>query len=193
MGSMGFTGHALGGWTISPIFTAGSGEPVYCHTNTNAESFGSADAVNFFTNEQCVFNSFAGISHSVHTGVAGDATTGVATATAGKTPSTELNLFADPLAVWNNVRPPILGIDTRDGGLGAIKGQPYWNMDLSIKKNIKTTERVSLDTQFVFTNVLNHNQFRDPTLDITNRSAWGVINAQGNTPRQIQFGIRANF
>ena len=192
-GQHGFTGHALGGWTISPIFTAGSGAPVYCNTNTDAQSFGSADGVNFGTNEQCVFNSFAGISHSVHKGVAGDATTGVGTATAGSTPSTELNLFANPLAVWNNVRPPILGIDTRDGGLGPIKGLPYWNMDLSIKKNFKVTERVNMDTQFVFTNVFNHNQFYDPTLDITNPGGWGVISAQGNTPRQIQFGIRASF
>jgi hypothetical protein len=192
-GQNGFVGHALGGWTISPIFTAGSGAPIYCNTNTDAQSFGSADAVNFFTNEQCVFNSFAGISHSVHKGVAGDATTGVGTATAGSTPSTELNLFANPLSVWNNVRPPILGIDSRDGGVGLVKGLPYWNMDLSIKKNFKVTERVNLDTQFVFTNVFNHNQFYDPTLDITNPGGWGVISAQGNNPRQIQFGIRASF
>jgi hypothetical protein len=91
------------------------------------------------------------------------------------------------------VRPPILGIDTRDGGVGPIKGLPYWNMDLSIKKNFKVTERVNLDTQFVFTNVFNHNQFYDPTLDITNPGGWGVITAQGNNPRQIQFGVRASF
>ncbi len=192
-GQHGFAGHALGGWTISPIFTAGSGAPVYCNTNTDGESFGSADAANFFTNEQCVFNSFAGVSHSIHQGVAGDATTGVATSTAGSTPSTQLNLFADPLAVWNNVRPPILGIDSRDGGVGPIKGMPYWNMDLSIKKNFKVTERVNFDAQFVFTNVFNHNQMFDPTLDITNPGGWGVISAQGNIPRQIQFGIRASF
>jgi hypothetical protein len=102
-------------------------------------------------------------------------------------------MFADPLAVWNNVRAPILGIDGRDGGYGPIKGMPYWNMDLSIKKNIKFTERLNLDAQFVFTNVFNHNQFYNPTLDITNPGGWGVINAQGNNPRQMQFGIRANF
>jgi hypothetical protein len=102
-------------------------------------------------------------------------------------------MFKDPLAVWNTVRSPILGIDTRDGGTGPIKGQPYWNMDVSIKKNFKVYERVNLDFQFVITNVLNHNQFYDPTLDITNPDGWGVMSAQGNTPRQFQFGIRASF
>ena len=43
-GQQGFAGHLLGGWTIAPIFTAGSGAPVYCNTQTDAESFGSADA-----------------------------------------------------------------------------------------------------------------------------------------------------
>jgi hypothetical protein len=47
-------------------------------------------------------------------------------------------------------------------------------MDLIIKKNSKVTERVNLDTQFVFANVFNHNQFHDPTLDITNRGVAGA-------------------
>lgn len=195
-GQNGLMGHILGGWTLSPIFTAGSGAPVYCNTNTDGESFGSADAANFFTNEQCVFTGGANVGHSVHSGIAGgtdSAGNGVGTATVGSTPGTQLNMFKDPLAVWNTVRPPILGIDTRDGGVGPIKGQPYWNMDVSLKKNLKVWERVNLDFQFVITNVLNHNQFYDPTLDITNPGGWGVLSAQGNTPRQFQFGVRASF
>jgi len=32
--------------------------------------------------------------------------------------------------------------------------------------------------------------FFDPTLDITNPSSWGVLSAQGNLPRQMEFGLR---
>jgi hypothetical protein len=53
----GFTGRALGGWTIAPIFVAGSGSPLYCNTNTDSSSFGAGDGANYFDNEQCVFTS----------------------------------------------------------------------------------------------------------------------------------------
>ena len=55
-GQNGFLGRAAGGWAFAPIFTAGSGPPVYCSTWTNAQSFGGADdGANYFDNEQCVF------------------------------------------------------------------------------------------------------------------------------------------
>ena len=43
----------------------------------------------------------------------------------------------------NNIRQPILGYDTHDGGFGVYRGLPYWNVDLSVKKNFKITERFS--------------------------------------------------
>ena len=60
-----------------------------------------------------------------------------------------------------NWRNPILGLDTRDGGAGILNGLPYWNMDFSIKKNIRVTEGVSLELQGVFANVFNHKQWID--------------------------------
>ena len=41
-------------------------------------------------------------------------------------------------------------------------GLPYWNMDFSIRKNIRIAESVCLELQGVFANVLNHNQRLDP-------------------------------
>ncbi|HEX8893023.1 MAG TPA: hypothetical protein VF783_06855, partial [Terriglobales bacterium] len=31
------------------------------------------------------------------------------------------NIFADPAAAFNNIRQPILGFDTRDGGFGVYR------------------------------------------------------------------------
>ena len=54
---------------------------------------------------------------------------------------------------------PILGLDTGTGGVGVIRGLTYWNMDLRVTKNIKIYERVSLEFQYVVTNVFNHPVF----------------------------------
>src|SRR5277367_1601240 len=48
-------GRLAGGWSFSPIFTAGTGQPITCSTNSGSQSFGSADALNFSDTEQCVF------------------------------------------------------------------------------------------------------------------------------------------
>ncbi len=194
-GQSGFLGHLLGGWNIAPVFTAGTGLPLYCNTSTDAQAFGAGDGNSFFDNEQCQFNDASTGGNSAHLNVPGgkDAVGNkVGTATAGSG-NAAVNIFGDPVAVWNQVRPPILGLDVRDAGSGPTRGLPYWNMDLSLKKNFSITERVNTELQAVFTNVLNHNQFADPTLDISNPSSWGVITTQANTPRQMEFGLRVSF
>ena len=190
----GALGRILGGWNFSPIFAAGSGLPLYCNTQTDAQAYGSGDGVNFFNNEQCTNVSRYTGGNSVHNNVLGGTDAfgnDVGTAITGS----GLNIFPDPVAAYGQFRPPILGVDTRrDGaGLGPIRGLPYWNMDLSIKKNVHITERVSAEFQTVFQNVLNHKVFANPTLDLSDPTSWGVLSSQGNTPRQMSFGLRVKF
>jgi hypothetical protein len=66
-------------------------------------------------------------------------------------------------------------------------------MDLSLKKKFMITEKVNTEFQVVFTNVFNHMKFFDPLLDLQTPSAFGVLNAQGNNPRQMEFGLRVSF
>jgi hypothetical protein len=182
-GQQGLLGHVLGGWTFSPIFTAGSGAPLMCANNTGfvfaaysgAQEFGSADGLNYATDANCVAPSNWGGS-SVH---------GLSNGT--------VNLFADPTAVFNQVRPPILGIDNRTGGLGPFRGLPYWNVNLGIKKNFRVTERFSADASVNFVNVLNHNQLLDPVLSIRSPGSFGELTTEGTTPRTMEFGIRVSF
>ena len=120
---------------------------------------------------------------------------GIATAGFG------VNMFSNPVAGWNNIRQPILGLDTHDGGFGVCRGLPYWNVDLSVRKQFRITERFNTEFQVVFTNVFNHNQWGDVSgdyLDTSNPATWGTLPgsvAIGNQSfmRQIQFGIRLNF
>lgn len=187
----GFMGRLLGGWTMAPIFTAGSGSPIYCNTVSDAQAFGAGDGQNFFTNEQCIQSGRGSISPGVHFGVAG--TNGVGTDTASSTPNGQVNLYSNPEAVYNLFRNPILGIDPRSSFTGKLRGLPYWNMDMSIKKNLKLSERMSVETQVVITNVFNHMIFNDPFLETDVATSWGVLNSQRNGSRNMEFGIRFSF
>jgi len=186
-GQHGAIGRLLGGWTLSPILAFGTGAPVYCNSNTNAQSFGAGDGANFFDNEQCIFTGAHPNSGTLHN----DGNSG------------EFNILAsDPTALFNTIRNPILGLDSGTGGVGIIRGLKYVNMDVRVTKDIKLYERFSLNFQFVATNVFNHPVFYDPTLDptvfdgtnaSTAASSFGSVSTQGNNPRQYQFGIRFSF
>jgi hypothetical protein len=179
----GFIGHILGGWTLAPIFAYGSGAPVYCNTNTDAQSFGAGDGSNFFDNEQCIFTGAHPYGSSLHSNAGAGA----------------FNIFADPAGLFAATRNPILGLDRGTGGVGAIRGLPYWNVDARVTKNIKIWERVNAEFQFVVTNLFNHPVFYNPSLDPTAfdstdpAGTFGTVSSQGNNPRQYQFGIRVSF
>jgi len=191
----GVLGRVAGGWTFAPIFTAGGGAPVYCNDFTDAQGFGGGDGSSYFDNEQCVFTSTYNGGHSAHFGVMGDSVTGAGTGTA----NTPVNMFSNPGAVFGQVRAPILGIDTKNPGVGPIMGQNYWNLDAEIKKSVRITETAVFEFSFIAANALNHRQFVDPTLDISNPSGWGVLSSQqssiNGTPftRQMEFGGRISF
>jgi hypothetical protein len=195
----GLLGHLAGGWTIAPIFTAGSGSPITVGTiNGGGSAFGEADSRVFWAygnSENAIpIVPFHG-NASRHNNLPGDPATGVGTGGFG------VNLFANPLAAWKSFRQPILGYDTGDGGWGVLRGMPYWNLDLSVKKTLKITERFALEAQIVFTNILNHDQFGDPTGDFISTGdpgSWGVLpgsvtNGSQTYQRQMEFGIRLSF
>jgi hypothetical protein len=97
-----------------------------------------------------------------------------------------------------NWRNPILGLDNKDCGAGCISGLPYWNMDFSVKKNIRVAESVSLELQGVFANVLNHNQFLDANFNyLGNAPGFGALaNTSGSAttiPRNVELGVRVRF
>lgn len=193
----GLLGRIGGGWELAPIFTAGSGAPVYCNTQTDGQSFGSGDAANYFDNEQCIFTTPYKGGSSARFNVPGGTDpfgNSVGTATAGSG-SAAVNLFKNPVAVYDTVRAPILGLDRLDAGLGPIAGQPYWNVDAELKKNVAIFRQTSFEFTFIATNVFNHDIFYDPTLGVGGgySPVFGVLSGQGNAPRRMEFGGRITF
>jgi hypothetical protein len=66
-------------------------------------------------------------------------------------------------------------------------------VDMSVQKSIKVLERASLQFSMIFTNVFNHDILGDPGLALYSSASWGVQSAQTNTPRKMEFGMRASF
>jgi hypothetical protein len=106
-----------------------------------------------------------------------------------------LNMFANPADVFANFRPMILGYDTNSNGTGVLRGFPSWNLDLAVNKDFHITERFAATFISQFSNVFNHFQPANPSLNINSPSTWGVVTAQSTTitPRQIEFGLRIHF
>ena len=174
----GVLGHVLGGWSFAPIFVAGSGLPLEINTlSSESQSFGEGDSANFFSNE---------------TAVPLTSTTPFPTGSASRHNNGSAIPFAFPQATVTNFRDPILGLDTGSNS-EVLRGQPFWNIDFNIRKNTAITERVSVEAQFTFANVFNHVQLANPSVDLTNPTAWGELGSQLNTPRQLEMGIRLRF
>jgi hypothetical protein len=183
-GQQGVLGHILGGWTPSFVFAAGSGAPLFCSGNSGgfaeegysgAQEFGAADGATVFTDANCVLTGPVP-SASFHN------LNGVFTA------------FGNPTAVSNEIRPLVLGYDTRSGGYGQFRGLKYWNLNFAIKKNVRITERFNAEASLNVNNILNHNQLLDPVLAVGNAGAsFGQFSIEGTTPRAMEMGIRVNF
>ena len=195
-GQNGLMGRLLGGWTFAPVFTAGSGSPIEIYTTTgDGQEFGGGDNINFFGNENAIpIGPIPGGSGKAHYFPGGITTP----AGSGGEP---INIFGNPQAAFMDFRNPILGLDThRDGGFGILNGLRYWNMDLSIRKNIKITERVNTELQGVFLNIFNIPHFLDPwgtalysPATFGNLFISNPLSGVTSEAREIQLGIRVSF
>jgi hypothetical protein len=190
----GVIGRLLGGWALAPFLIIRSGYPLLVYTNGNIsdETWGQGNPSSGSLGTNAVLlSSYNGGSSTHQTG----GSKGVGTNGYG------LNLFSDPSAVYNQFRPFILGLDGPNGGGGGpIRGLSHWNLDLTVSKEIKFTER--FNTRFIatFSNIMNHPWLHDPYLDLQDPANFGSITGapfsvatQTNSPRQIEFGLRFGF
>jgi hypothetical protein len=78
--------------------------------------------------------------------------------------------------------------------IGSVRMDGFNNMDASILKNIKFTEKAHLQLRFETFNTLNHPVFAAPSVTATS-SSFGIISGVPSTaqPRQVQLGGRIVF
>jgi hypothetical protein len=184
-GQQGVVGRLLGGWIFSSVFAAGSGTPIELYgAFGNGSPWGESDNTNFFGDENAVpIGAIGGQGKAYY-----------------NSPSSGLpvNIFKNGVAEVNNWRNPVIGIDNRDGAEGILNGLRYWNTDMSIAKNIRVAESVTLRFQGVFQNVFNHNQWVDPfALGLYSPSNFGALYNSSPTatatPRNLEIGARVTF
>jgi hypothetical protein len=190
----GIVGHILGGWTISPLFTAQSGAPTAVSFSegscTGCQAFGEVTppASDGALTEDAMFVAKYTGGTSAHYNVAGSGGVGTSNPQG-------VNIYSDPAAVFAEFRRCILGFDTSCGGYGNIRNLPQFNLDAQVLKDIGVWKegRVGATLSFQVTNVLNHMQPASPSLSLTTPTQFGRITGQSNTPRNMEFGIRVHF
>jgi hypothetical protein len=202
-GKHGWQGKLLDGWSISPFLTAQSGFPIgigYTEggtCSTACQAFGQMGNV---SSSGSAFESALPISpftggHSAHTGIVGSTVSvnGVNIGV-GTNNSSQVNIFADPGKVIQGFRRCVLGIDTSCGGVGNLRGLNRWNVDATIAKDFKFTERVGATFTVQFTNVFNHFQPSDPSsLTLSTPQNFGRITGAVYAARQMEIGGRIHF
>jgi len=164
-GQSGILGRVLGGWTFASVFAAGTGLPNQVYTTfADFQSFGACNGVGCapYNSENAVPISMTDLKTSAHYCLTAPAGSNIP-ACAGQAPGNgyPVNAFSNGALAASNWRNPILGLDTRDGGTGFLTGLSYWNVDFSIKKDVRVAESISLEFQGVFANVFNHDQWFD--------------------------------
>ena len=174
--------RAIGGWFISGIATAWSGVPLVVSDSSGSQTWGDATIL----------------------GPASGAirTSAVSTGLNGPISGTGFNFFSNGKSAITSFRPVQLSSDGRSGRANPITGLPYRNMDISISKDTKITERLNSKFAADMFNVLNHPNFANPSqanLNITNPNTFGTINSsytppnRTNSARWIQLSIRLEF
>jgi hypothetical protein len=207
-GQKGVLGHLLGGWTISPLFTAQSGAPTgvtYSEGScTGCQAFGEVSLPGVSGIGPDNAESAVGLSpytgkvstkyNEFFTGTNASNLIFGSAAVATKTPAYGLNAFQNPAQVFSEFRPCVLGYDSSCNNSVGIRGLPTWNVDASVTKDLGIyKERVTAKIYILSTNTLNHFQSSGPGLSLTSPTSFGQITGQANTPRNMEFGVRIGW
>jgi len=85
-------------------------------------------------------------------------------------------------------------------GRNSLRGPGFFNTDIALLKDTKLSERFRLQFRAEFFNILNHENFGLPSVNVFSASSAingsaGLITASNanSTPRQIQFGLKLMF
>jgi len=174
--------RVFGGWSVSGIYTVGSGLPDFVYDSAAcASEFGTTPSNGVPVGLIPIGS--GNFQQSRHTSADGSVV-----------------MFSDPAAVAAAFRYPTF--DDKTLGWGRVRDPYRWNFDFSVAKRTRVTERVSVRFDAQFVNAFNHPQFgigdssffqSAPGMDVSTPGAFGVPSNQFNTPRYIQMGLRFDF
>ncbi|HEV2348794.1 MAG TPA: carboxypeptidase regulatory-like domain-containing protein [Terriglobia bacterium] len=203
--SNGILSRLIGGWSVSPLFSFGSGLPAEFYTGSFLE-MGAGYAENGAS--AVPMTNTANLSNSPHNGVVLPEPS--ATSDNGNPNSvgvngnpdnggTGANMFgANAIKVFNSFRPFVLGLDNYPNPDGQLRGPQHWVLDLGITKETKITERVGLSFYTQMINAFNHTNWSvSGDLNLQDPNNFGVMSggygSLGNYGRVIELGMRVSF
>jgi Carboxypeptidase regulatory-like domain len=194
------TGSALdkivGGWYVSGIYTARSGDALT--VNQGAGVWGGSLFLGFTSGAIPTVDPYS-FGNDINRDVKGSNNIGTTGDPANR--GTGLNLFGNPEQVFNSFRRVEISRDGRAGRANPLRGPSRWNLDMSLGKQTTITEKLKVTFLADFFNVFNNVMFGNPTLDLNNSGAFGVLTTQFIAPernntagsRWIQLGLRIEF
>jgi hypothetical protein len=199
----GFSGKALGGWSISGVTTIQDGDPLTVVDSRAGLIYYGAGAP---PNASIPFGSSDGraeLASATNCNVYGVCQSSIPLATSGSNDS-RLNDWINPAAFQ---APPCIGGTVQgscatSGGsfgwgnsaVGSVSGPGQNNWDFSIIKNTPLTEGVTLQFRSEFYNVWNHPQFNPPNNNYELLGqGFGQITSSSVPPRVVQFALKFLF
>ncbi|HXE31611.1 MAG TPA: carboxypeptidase-like regulatory domain-containing protein [Terriglobales bacterium] len=187
----GLVGRVLGGWSVAPILTWHSGAPLEMGDISGGGEFGA-----------CSCNTDFGVSAiptgpipstQVIQGFTSDGVTGFNQDVTKNNPhGIGINAFSNPTAVFNSFRLAYLGVDSNANTIFG-RGFPFWNLDMNLQKDVKITERMGATVNVEMINALNHVNWNDPNLNLSDQASFGDITGVSPGPRTIELGLRLHW
>jgi hypothetical protein len=205
-GQTGFLGKVLGGWTYNGIWSFQTGAhwmPFNSHSRHFVDTNPAFIATDPFSH---ACRSAATFVAAGCTNVGGDYNLD---GTGNDRPSALANSFDPSHDQWANgwggqfapgggfFFAPCGGTRPCIGSLGrnSFVGPKFWDVDMSLFKNIKITERVNAQFRAESFNILNHTNFTLPGNSSHNDINDTLFGKAGGTfdPRELQFGFKIMF
>jgi hypothetical protein len=97
---------------------------------------------------------------------------------------------------WFNInafsKPAPFTIGTAPRRITQLRQDGVHSADVALMKNFQVREPMKLQFRAEFFNLTNTPQFSAPNTSVGSNT-FGQITSQGNSPRQIQFGLKLNF
>ena len=189
--SNGVLDRVIGGWSIAPVISINTGKPIESYTGS-CDEYGTGAYMPWCAGA-APMASTGTFGHSAHLGVKTDGTVGVNNDPAYTSGAPGANMFSSPTAVYNSYRPVVLGVDTRTYDSGPFYGLSRWNVDMTIEKDTKVSERIGVQFFAQMLNAFNHMEYGDPGMNLQDPYDFGTLTGQYNSPRLIELGLRFRF
>jgi hypothetical protein len=170
--------YLIGGWGVSPIFTARSGTPVYMKDGNSSYDPNKDGTTGV---EWIVYTGAGSLKNSINHSAspAGNGTPGT-----GFINKTGWTPYTCPASVNHGLFCDV------PGDRNSMYGLRQYDLDLQVSKTIPLYERFSLTLQAAFFNADGHTQFGNPNGDI-NSTSFGESTSAGI--RQGQLSARIEF